>query len=57
MSHIDTLRNKLHQSIEKGNTQEILTISKELDIEITKFMKESLSCEKMKTTIGIETFR
>ena len=43
MSNIDILRNKLHKSIERGNMEEILTISQELDVQIVKFMKKEIS--------------
>lgn len=42
MNTIDILRNKLHDSIERGNDEEIQAISQALDVEIVKLMKKRL---------------
>lgn len=37
---IEVLRLKLYEAIDKGNSDEILKASEELDLEIVKFMYE-----------------
>lgn len=48
MRDIDALRNRLHESIRRGNKEEILIISQRLDVEIVKFMQERLSYQEWK---------
>ncbi|MCO5388062.1 aspartyl-phosphate phosphatase Spo0E family protein [Desulfosporosinus sp.] len=46
MSSIEALRYKLYLAWEKGSSQEILKVSQELDVEIVKYMKNSLASQK-----------
>lgn len=42
MQGLDLLRGKLYETLEFGNQEEILKISKRLDIEILKYMNTRL---------------
>ena len=48
MQRISVLRNKLYAAIESGKTQEILQISRELDMEILKYMHDEKANSKTK---------
>ena len=39
MDRIDQIRNRLHAALDNGNIEEILKVSKELDIEIARFYR------------------
>ncbi len=46
MKEIDSLRNRLHKSLEGTQKEEILRISKALDVEIVRFMQMKQSQQK-----------
>ena len=41
LEKINELRKQLHDAIEKGNQEEVLRISKKLDVEIVKYIKKT----------------
>lgn len=46
MDKIDVLRNKMHELLEKGKGEEVLAVSRALDIEIANFLRSRWAIQK-----------